>query len=522
MIRIKGVRVSIEEVIDYKKVIAKRLKVNKEDIKSYKIHKKSIDARNKMMFSYVFDFDVEIDNEDKYLDNNILKVEMEEYVLPSQGSEIINNRVYVVGAGPAGLFAALKLATYGYKPIVIDRGQTLLERINTINDLWENNKLNEESNVCFGEGGAGTFSDGKLNTLVKDKYFRMKEVFKTFVECGAPEEIMYDSKPHIGTDILRNVIINLREKIISLGGEFKFNSKLEDIIIKDGKLESIIVNKEIIPCNILILAIGHSAKDTFNMLYEKKLNMESKPFAVGLRIIHPQEMINENQYPINYKFLPSASYKLTYNSKSKHGVYSFCMCPGGYVVNTSTNKNRLCINGMSNYKRDSGYANSAIIVTITPDDFGRKVMSGVEFQRNLESLAYREGKGCIPVQLVEDFKNNRASTGLGRVTPQIKGKFNFGNLNNVLPSYVSDAIKEGMTGFERYIKGFDMEDAVFSGVESRTSSPVKILRDDNYNSSVTGLFPCGEGAGYAGGITSAAVDGVKVAEKINDFLAKMM
>ena len=239
MIRIKGVRVSIEEVIDYKKVIAKRLKVNKEDIKSYKIHKQSIDARNKMMFSYVFDFDVEIDNEDKYLDNNIVKVETEEYVLPSQGSEIINNRVYVVGAGPAGLFAALKLATYGYKPIVIDRGQTLLERIKTINDLWENNKLNEESNVCFGEGGAGTFSDGKLNTLVKDKYFRMKEVFKTFVECGAPEEIMYDSKPHIGTDILRNVIINLREKIISLGGEFKFNSKLEDILAKHIGVEKV-------------------------------------------------------------------------------------------------------------------------------------------------------------------------------------------------------------------------------------------------------------------------------------------
>lgn len=512
MIRIKGVRVSIEEVIDYKKVIAKRLKVNKEDIKSYKIHKQSIDARNKMMFSYVFDFDVEIDNEDKYLDNNIIKVEMEEYVLPSQGSEIINNRVYVVGAGPAGLFAALKLATYGYKPIVIDRGQTLLERIKTINDLWENNKLNEESNVCFGEGGAGTFSDGKLNTLVKDKYFRMKEVFKTFVECGAPEEIMYDSMPHIGTDILRNVIINLREKIISLGGEFKFNSKLEDIIIKDGKLESIIVNKEIIPCNILILAIGHSAKDTFNMLYEKKLNMESKPFAVGLRIIHPQEMINENQYPINYKFLPSASYKLTYNSKSKHGVYSFCMCPGGYVVNTSTNKNRLCINGMSNYKRDSGYANSAIIVTVGPDIYGNNTLDGLKFQSRLEENAYKLGNGFIPVQKYVDYKIHKISDNIK--SDAFKGNIKCADLNKIFPDIINENLKEGIDYFDNKIKGFNGDSAILAGVESRTSSPIRILRDEFLESNIKGIYPCGEGAGYAGGITTSAMDGIKVFESI--------
>ncbi len=512
MIRIKGLRVSIEEVIDYKKVIAKRLKVNKEDIKSYKIHKQSIDARNKMMFSYVFDFDVEIDNEDKYLDNNIVKVEMEEYVLPSQGGEMINNRVYVVGAGPAGLFAALKLATYGYKPIVIDRGETLLERINTINDLWENNKLNEESNVCFGEGGAGTFSDGKLNTLVKDKYFRMKEVFKTFVECGAPEEIMYDSKPHIGTDILRNVIINLREKIISLGGEFKFNSKLEDIIIKDGKLESIIVNKEIIPCNILILAIGHSAKDTFNMLYEKKLNMESKPFAVGLRIIHPQEMINENQYPINYKFLPSASYKLTYNSKSKHGVYSFCMCPGGYVVNTSTNKNRLCINGMSNYKRDSGYANSAIIVTVGPDIYGNNTLDGLNFQSKLEENAYKLGNGFIPVQRYVDYKIHKISDNIE--SDAFKGNIKCADLNKIFPDIINENLKEGIDYFDNKIKGFNGDSAILAGVESRTSSPIRILRDEFLESNIKGIYPCGEGAGYAGGITTSAMDGIKVFESI--------
>ena len=512
MIRINGVRVNIEEVIDYKKVIAKRLKVNKEDIKSYKIHKKSIDARNKMMFSYVFDFDVEIDNEDKYLDNNIVKVETEEYVLPSQGSEIINNRVYVVGAGPAGLFAALKLATYGYKPIVIDRGQTLLERIKTINDLWENNKLNEESNVCFGEGGAGTFSDGKLNTLVKDKYFRMKEVFKTFVECGAPEEIMYDNKPHIGTDILRNVIFNLREKIISLGGEFKFNSKLEDIIIKDGKLESIIVNKEIIPCNILILAIGHSAKDTFNMLYERKLNMESKPFAVGLRIIHPQEMINENQYPINYKFLPSASYKLTYNSKSKHGVYSFCMCPGGYVVNTSTNKNRLCINGMSNYKRDSGYANSAIIVTVGPDIYGNNTLDGLNFQSRLEENAYKLGNGFIPVQKYVDYKIHKISDNIE--SDAFKGNIKCADLNKIFPDIINENLKEGIDYFDNKIKGFNGDSAILAGVESRTSSPIRILRDEFLESNIKGIYPCGEGAGYAGGITTSAMDGIKVFESI--------
>lgn len=512
MIRIKGVRVAIQENINYKKVIAKRLKVNIDDIKSYKIHKQSIDARNKMMFSYVFDFDVEIDNEDKYLDNNIVKVETEEYVLPNQGSEIINNRVYVVGAGPAGLFAALKLATYGYKPIVIDRGETVLERIKTINDLWENNKLNEESNVCFGEGGAGTFSDGKLNTLVKDKYFRMKEVFKTFVECGAPEEIMYDSKPHIGTDILRNVIINLREKIISLGGEFKFNSKLEDIIIKDGKLESIIVNKEIIPCNILILAIGHSAKDTFNMLYEKKLSMESKPFAVGLRIIHPQEMIDENQYPINYKFLPSASYKLTYNSKSKHGVYSFCMCPGGYVVNTSTNKNRLCINGMSNYKRDSGYANSAIIVTVGPDIYGNNTLDGLNFQSRLEENAYKLGNGFIPVQKYIDYKIHKISDNIE--SDAFKGNIKCADLNKIFPDIINENLKEGIDYFDNKIKGFNGDSAILAGVESRTSSPIRIIRDEFLESNIKGIYPCGEGAGYAGGITTSAMDGIKVFESI--------
>ena len=425
MIRIKGVRVSIEEVIDYKKVIAKRLKVNKEDIKLYKIHKQSIDARNKMMFSYVFDFDVEIDNEDKYLDNNIVKVETEEYVLPSQGSEIINNRVYVVGAGPAGLFAALKLATYGYKPIVIDRGQTILERIKTINDLWENNKLNEESNVCFGEGGAGTFSDGKLNTLVKDKENRMREIFKIFVECGAPKDIMYDNKPHIGTDILRQVIVNLRKKIISFGGEIYYNSLFQDIIYKDNKIKSIVVNEKQIDTDILILAIGHSARDTFKMLNEKKIFMEPKPFAVGVRIIHPQEVINENQYPINYSFLPPASYKLTYKSKTGRGVYSFCMCPGGFVVNARSTNNGICVNGMSNYKRETKYANSAIVVTVGPDDYGYGVLDGMYFQEKLESKAYEVGNGLIPVQKYGDYKNNVVSNNLNIDTKSyVLSKFN--------------------------------------------------------------------------------------------------
>ena len=389
------------------------------------------------------------------------------------------------------------------------------ERIKTVDKFFETNELNELSNVQFGEGGAGTFSDGKLNTLVKDKVFRGKKVFEIFIENGAPEEIMYLQKPHIGTDILRKVIINMRNKIISMGGEFLYNTKLTDLVIKDKKLVEIeLNNKDRIKCNNLVLAIGHSARDTFYMLNKHKLEMMSKPFAVGFRIEHPQDMINKSQYGENYKYLPPASYKLTYQTSTGRGVYSFCMCPGGFVVNASSEKNRLVVNGMSNYKRDEKNSNSAIVVTINNKDFGEELFAGVEYQRKLEEKAYNIGKGFIPIQLYRDYIENKETTKLGEIIPNTKGSYTFSNLNDIFSKEINDSIKEAMSNFGKKIKGFDREDAVFLGVESRTSSPIIIKRNEKLESNILGIYPCGEGAGYAGGITTAAIDGIKVAEEL--------
>ena len=340
----------------------------------------------------------------------------------------------------------------------------------------------------------------------------MREVFKIFVECGAPKEIMYDSKPHIGTDVLRNVVVNLRKKIISMGGEIHYNSLLEDIIIKDNKLESIVINGKVIDTSILILAIGHSARDTFRMLDSRNVKMEAKPFAVGVRIIHPQEMINNNQYPINYPYLPPASYKLTFKSKSGHGVYSFCMCPGGYVVNARSTLNGICVNGMSNYKRDTKFANSAIVVTVVPDQYGKNVCDGIKFQEELERKAFVVGNGFIPIQKYVDYKNNQISSNIN--IDAFKGKTSYGDINQIFPKFINDNLKEGIDYFNNKINGFNNEIAVIAGVEARTSSPVRILRDDSCVSNICGIYPCGEGAGYAGGITTSAMDGLRVFENI--------
>lgn len=512
MIRIKNIKTEIKENIDVYELASKKLKVSKERIKKVIIHKKAIDARSKHMFSYVFDLDVQIDNENSFLKENIIKVENEEYVMPFMGNETLNKRPIVIGAGPAGLFCTFFLAKNGYKPVLFERGEKIEQRVKTVEDLWQNNNFAINSNVQFGEGGAGTFSDGKLNTLVKDKAGRMREVFKIFVECGAPEEIMYDSKPHIGTDILRKVVINLREKIISMGGEIHYNSCMEDIIIENNKIKSVIVSGKCIDTDVLVLAIGHSARDTFKMLNNKKIYMEAKPFAVGIRIIHPQKMINENQYPINYPFLPSASYKLTYKSKSGRGVYSFCMCPGGYVVNSRSTAGGICINGMSNYKRDSGFANSAIVVTVSPDDYGNNPLDGISFQECLEQKAYNIGNGVIPIQRYVDYKNNTISENID--IDAFKGKTSLANINDIFPAYLNESLKEGIDYFNNKINGFNGDALVIAAPEARTSSPVRIVRDEEFNSSVKGIYPCGEGAGYAGGITTSAMDGIKVFESI--------
>lgn len=523
MIRINQIKLSIkdsESNIDKK--IRKLLKLNDKTVFEYTIVKKSIDARRKDQLMYIYSVDVILKDNDEFSlckkinDNNIMLTNKSKYVFPEIGN--INQRIIIVGSGPAGLFCGLFLARAGFKPIIFERGANVHDRTAIVNAFWENGDLDINTNVQFGEGGAGTFSDGKLNTVVKEKAGRIRKVLETFVEFGAPKEILYDAKPHIGTDILRNVVMNIRNEIIKLGGEVNFNSMMTDIYVSGGTINGIqINNSQDYECDRLILALGHSARDTFEMLRDRGLPMEPKSFAVGMRIEHPQNLINNFAYGTNdTRVLPVPSYKVTAKAGNGRGVYSFCMCPGGYVVNASSEQGRTCVNGMSYSRRDSDNANSAIIVTISPDDFYKDdILDGVAFQRNLEEKAYIAGKGAVPYQLNEDFCKGIASTSYGSVTPHIKGKFLPANLREVLPEYLCESVIDGMKSFDKMIDGFNMPDAVFSGVESRTSSPVRMTRTDSMESiGIGGVYPCGEGAGYAGGITSAAVDGIKTAEAI--------
>ena len=515
MIRISNIKIDIEKDTDDYLIekVSKILRINKDSIFNYKIIKKSLDARKKDEIHYVYTVDLECTNEDKLLNNKDVTISInEKYKFTPTGTKKEDYRPIIVGSGPSGLFCAYMLSLNGYKPLIIERGEKIEDRIKTVENFFETNKLNEESNVQFGEGGAGTFSDGKLNTGIKDKLHRIDFVLETFVENGAPQEITYLNRPHIGTNILRKVIINLRNKIISLGGEFRYNTKLTNLIIENNELKEIEVNNnEIIPCNNLFLCIGHSSRDTFNLLMNKELNIEAKSFAVGVRVSHSQEKINESMYGENYKLLPPAYYKLTYTTKDNRGVYSFCMCPGGYVVNSSSENNHLVVNGMSNYERESNTANSAIVVTVSPKDFGNNILSGIEFQRKLEEKAYNLGEGNIPVQSYVDFKNNTKSTSINEYI-NVKGKYTLSNLVEILPDYITKSIIEGMDYFSTKIKGYNDPDTNLYGVETRTSSPIRIVRDEVGLSNIKGIYPTGEGAGYAGGITSSAVDGIKQAE----------
>ena len=516
MLKIRQLKVPVNDnnVDNY---IIKKLRINNTDLIDYKILKKSVDARDKQNVSFVYECALNLKNEELVLRKNhskdIEKYENTKYVFPNPYKKT-NKKIVIVGSGPAGLFCAYTLATNGYKVEVIERGEKVEDRLNTVEHFWNTGELNKNSNVQFGEGGAGTFSDGKLTTQIKDKNNRMQYVLETFVSAGSPENILYDAKPHIGTDILVQVVKNIREKIISLGGTFRYNTTLTDIEIENNKIKSITVNNnEVIDVDTLVLAIGHSARDTFEML-NKKLKLEPKSFAVGIRISHSQSMINYSQYGKYSKYLPPASYKLTYQTKSGRGVYSFCMCPGGYVVNASSEDNRLAINGMSYSKRDSENANSALIVTVTPKDFGEDPLAGLEFQRRLEEKAYLVGNKSIPVQLYIDYKNKQQSTEIGEVKPIVKGMYSLSDINKIFPDYINESLVEAIENFGTKIKGYNRDDALLMGVESRTSSPVRIPRGEDFESIITGIYPCGEGAGYAGGITSAAIDGVKIAEAI--------
>lgn len=520
MIRVRQIKVALdsydEQIVNQ---CAKKLKVDKKIIEKYEIVKKSIDARDKQNIVFSYELDVKIKNEEEYLKKNkskdILKAPSNNYEFKITGTKKIKNRPVIVGSGPAGLFCAYMLAKYGYKPLIIERGENIENRVKSVEKFWQEGILNKESNVQFGEGGAGTFSDGKLNTLVKDKMGRNKKVLEMFVESGAPNEILYLNKPHIGTDLLRNVITNLRNKIIEMGGSIRYNSCLTNIETKNSHIKSIeINNKEKIETEILILAIGHSARDTFRMLNKEKILMEPKPFAIGVRVQHPQEKINYAQYGNLKNMLPPASYKLIYHSSNGRGVYSFCMCPGGYVVNASSEEKRLAINGMSNHSRDSKNANSAIVVTITPNDFKDDLFGGLKFQQELEEKAYKLGNGKIPIQTLKDFFKNKKTDKLGNVKLEMKGDYNFANLNEILPDYVASSLKEAFIDFNKKIDGFADENTILAAIETRTSSPVRIVRDNLGQSNIKGIYPAGEGAGYAGGIMSAAMDGLKVAENI--------
>ncbi|MBO5292781.1 MAG: NAD(P)/FAD-dependent oxidoreductase [Lachnospiraceae bacterium] len=503
---------------------AKLLKIKPSEIEHLEIRKQSIDARRKPDIFVIYVVDIKTPKETwiiKYSrDKNVTLAKEVSYQFPYSaglkqpiGEE---KRPVIIGTGPAGLFCGYFLAKYGFRPILLERGRDVDSRTKDVQRFWETGRLNTESNVQFGEGGAGTFSDGKLNTLVKDKDGRNREVLKIFVENGAPEEILYEGKPHIGTDILVNVVRNIRQKICDYGGEVRFETRVTGFQIKEGKLTGVCCGKERIGCEQAVLACGHSARDTFEMLYDLQIPMEAKSFAVGLRVEHPQTMINLAQYGMEQpEHLPPSPYKVTAQTSYGRSVYSFCMCPGGYVVNASSEEGRLAVNGMSYSDRGSRNANSAVIVQVTPEDFGSEhPLAGIDFQRRLEEGAWKAGNGKVPVECLDDFKSGQLSHTLEETGHCTKGQAVYADLRPVLPEELNLAFLEGMEQFDRVIPGFNSDSTVLSGVESRTSSPVRILRDETCQSSVRGLFPCGEGAGYAGGITSAAMDGIRVAEAI--------
>ena len=532
MIRINQMKLNIEHTSDdFERKILKTLCIKKEELQGFQIRKQSIDARKKPDLYYVYSVDVQVRDEAKVkktVKNNQIQfqVKPDSYHFEVKGTKGLAHRPVIIGTGPAGLFCGYMLAAHGYQPILLERGADVDQRTKDVEAFWKNGKLNLSSNVQFGEGGAGTFSDGKLNTLVKDKFGRNHEVLRIFAEHGAPESITYESKPHIGTDVLSAVVKEMRKYICAHGGEVRFHSQVTDIQTHSDSGQKILRKLKIydsqkqetylLDTDLAVFAIGHSARDTFSMLYQHGLPMQPKAFAVGVRIEHPQEMINQDQYGKNYpSFLPAAPYKLTTNLDNGRGVYTFCMCPGGYVVNASSEEHRLAVNGMSYSRRDSQNANTAVIVTVSPDDFGSDhPLAGVEFQRKLEEAAYLEGNGKVPVQLFGDFCENRPSVQLGTVTPHIKGMYQLANVRNIFPEFIAESLTEGIQIFDHKLPGYARCDAVISGVESRTSSPVRLIRDQSLQSEIRGIYPCGEGAGYAGGITSAAMDGIKAAEMI--------
>lgn len=518
MLRISQLKLPVEHTeAQLKKKLLKTAHIKEQDLKQFFIRKRSVDGRKKPELYYVYTVDLIVANEEhvkKISKGKLQTVQEKNYHIPEHGAKKLRKRPVVIGSGPAGLFCAYLLAFEGYEPLVIERGAPVRERQKVVEQFWKDGILNTASNVQFGEGGAGTFSDGKLNTLVKDKFGRNRFVLETFVKFGAPEEILWESKPHIGTDILIEVVERMREEIIRLGGEFLFHSQVTDILPKENCL--IVNGCHRIETDAAVFAVGHSARDTFQMLFDRNVAMKSKSFAIGVRAEHRQDMIDEAMYGRKERGpLGAAAYKLTAQLENGRGVYTFCMCPGGYVVNASSEQGRLAVNGMSYHDRAGENTNSAVIVTVTKDDYGSDhPLAGMEFQRRLEKKAWEEGGGNVPIQRFADFCTGTISVKTGNVIPNIKGKYVFGNVRNIFPPELAESIESGIRAMGKKIKDFDHDDVILSGVESRTSSPVKIFRKEDFTSSFPWIYPCGEGAGYAGGITSAAMDGMKVAEAI--------
>ena len=488
--------------------IYKKYKINKNDVTERRIIKKSIDARNKADIFYNYSVELECKNENKIKNVQIVKKEEPFKIIVNRKS---SKRPVIIGAGPAGLFSALTLAQNGIKPIIIEQGKTVDERKKDVEEFQKTGKLNTLSNVQFGEGGAGTFSDGKLTSGIHNPLCKI--VLKEFYNFGAPEQILYINKPHIGTDNLINIIRNMRNEIIKLGGEFLFNEKVTDFEFENSKVTAVICGKRI-ETDTVILAIGHSARSTFEKLYEKGVKMEKKNFSIGVRIEHKQSMINKSQYgEITKLKLPPAEYKMAYHGENR-SCYTFCMCPGGTVIASSSEPETIVTNGMSVYARNGENANSAVLVNVTPNDFkGESPLEGMYFQKDLEQKAFKLGGSNYnaPIQRFEDFENNVKSIHIGEIKPTYKPGVTLSNLNEILPDFISKTLIEGIKYFDKSIKGFAHPDAILTGVETRSSSPVQITRNENKQSNIKGLYPCGEGAGYAGGIMSAAVDGIKCA-----------
>ncbi len=534
MLRITEIKLPITHADDaLRPAILKRLGFTDADLIGFSIYKRSTDARKKDAILFIYTVDVEVVNETAVLkrlkgDRHITPSPDMEYRLVGQAPANLKQRPIVIGTGPCGMFAALMLAQMGFKPVVLERGKPVRERTQDTWGLWRKHKLNPESNVQFGEGGAGTFSDGKLYSQVKDPRHLGRKVMQEFVKAGAPEEILHVGRPHIGTFRLVGVVEKIREEIIALGGEIRFQSRVEDVLIENGQVRGVkLASGETLLSDHVVLAVGHSARDTFQMLYDRGVSIEAKPFSIGFRIEHPQTMIDQCRLGPNAgnPLLGAADYKLVHHAANGRAVYSFCMCPGGTVVAATSEPNRVVTNGMSQYSRNERNANAGIVVGITPEqDYPGHPLAGIEFQRRWESRAFELGGGTYeaPGQLVGDFLAGKASTQLGEVIPSYTPGVHLTDLATSLPDYAITAIREALPAFGKQIRGFDRPDAVLTGVETRTSSPIRITRDDHTLQSLNtrGLYPAGEGAGYAGGILSAAIDGIKVAEAVaKDLLA---